>query len=248
MTHTVAAADRASEIKFIVDPLLGERIRLWARMHLEPDSYAAGSFGDEYDTTTLYFDTPDYDVFYRRGSFGRAKYRIRRYASSETVFVERKLRRGHLLIKRRTQVLLDDLKALGRSAKDDEWAGTWFERRLLARRLRPACQISYRRIARGVMTAQGPARLTLDDSIAARESAHVGFSGSRGARILGESLILELKFRSYYMPAVFKRLIEELRLNPQTSSKYRLGMATIRGFDLSATPTATTQFLGSTFA
>lgn len=248
MTHTVAAADRASEIKFIVDPMLGERIRVWARMHLEPDSYGGGSFGDEYDTTTLYFDTAGYDVFYRRGSFGRAKYRIRRYASSETVFVERKLRRGHLLVKRRTQVPLDDLKALGRLAKDDEWAGKWFERRLLARGLRPACQVSYRRIARGVMTAQGPARLTLDDSICARESAHVRFSDSRGTRILGDSLILELKFRSHYMPAVFKRLIDELRLSPQTSSKYRLGLATITGFDLSATPAATTQFLRSTCA
>src|SRR5688572_24458832 len=224
MIPVAVAAARASEIKFVVEPALGERIRVWARTHLEPDPYGAGLFADEYDTTTLYFDTQDYDAFHRRGSFGRARYRIRRYGSSEAVFVERKLRRGQVLAKRRTQVPLDDLKDLGQAVKSDRWAAKWFERRLIARRLVPVCQVSYHRMARGMMTTQGVARLTLDSSVAARESETVRFSSTHGTQILADNLILELKFRTF-MPAVFKGLIEEFRLNPQTASKYRLGIA-----------------------
>jgi len=44
---------------------------------------------DEYQTTSLYFDNASYDVFNRRGSFGRSKYRIRRYGEESSAFLER---------------------------------------------------------------------------------------------------------------------------------------------------------------
>ncbi len=67
---------------------------------------AVGPFGDEYRTTSVYYDTPAYDVFHRRGSFGRSKYRIRRYGDEQTVFLERKLRQPAVLAKRRTSLSL----------------------------------------------------------------------------------------------------------------------------------------------
>jgi hypothetical protein len=226
MIHTREARIRASEIKFIVDPEVGDRIRAWARAHLERDPHGAGAFGDEYDIASLYFDTREYDVLNRRGSFGRAKYRIRRYDASDRVFLERKLRRPSMLIKRRSEVALADLASLSTRAKDREWDGSWFEKRLVARRLRPVCQLSYRRIARGLDTPSGPARLTLDDGVHARPLTHARFEPEGGIRILPDQLILELKFRRD-IPVIFRHLVAELRLAPGTASKYRIAMRAV---------------------
>ncbi len=218
----------AREVKFVVDGVLGARIRDWARMHLDADSHGSGRFGDTYQTTSLYFDTARHDVFHRRGSFGHAKYRIRRYGDSGTVFLERKLRKAAMLVKRRAMVGIEDLtrlEDLGDGARDESWPGGWFERRVLVRRLGPVCQLSYRRVARGVMAGTGLARLTVDECIHAARIDSVRFTDDPGLPILDGCMIVELKFRTH-MPAAFKELIEECRLTPQTASKYRLGMAT----------------------
>ena len=68
--------------------------------------------------------------------------------------------------------------------------------------------------------------LTLDDSIRAHAIDGVKFSDDLGVSIAETRLILELKFRGY-LPAIFKRLIEEFALSPSPASKYRYGMAAI---------------------
>src|SRR5437588_119004 len=132
----------AVELKFLLAPAVGAIIREWARARLEPDPYGTGEFGDEYRTASVYFDTAGYDVFYRRGSFGRSKFRARRYRCGDSVFLERKLTRPGLVTKRRTLVSRDTLDRLERSDADPRWPGDWFVRRLAVRRLRPVCQIS----------------------------------------------------------------------------------------------------------
>ncbi len=229
MTHTRETRGRASEIKFIVDRLTGERIRTWAREHLEADPFGGGPFGDEYQTSSLYFDTAEQAVFHRRGSFGRAKYRIRRYDSSATVFLERKLRKPRVLIKRRTEVVADDLAYLESPAPSD-WAGRWFEQRVRVRGLHVACQLSYHRVARGLMTPGGPVRLTVDDALRAVPAEGLRLGGDRagGVPILGDRMIVEMKFRDQ-PPLIFKRLVEEFRLTPAKTSKYRLGIEAMQG-------------------
>jgi hypothetical protein len=226
----------AAEIKFLVPHTLGLAIRDWARRHLQADPHGAGVFGDEYRTSTIYFDSPDYDVFHRRGSFGRSKYRIRRYEGSPEVFLERKLRRPGLLAKRRTPVPTMALARL-EGEVDASWPGLWFQRRLLLRRLRPVCEISYHRVARFGMSPSGPVRLTLDESLGVCPASRPSFNGDRGDRgivgIVEQNMILELKFRSQ-TPALFKQLVEEFSLVPQTASKYRLGLAAIEPAGLKA--------------
>jgi hypothetical protein len=51
--------ESASEIKFVVDPAVGAALRDSIRTTLSPDPYAAGPFADQYETTTIYFDTVD---------------------------------------------------------------------------------------------------------------------------------------------------------------------------------------------
>jgi len=213
----------ASEIKFVVAADLGERIRDWARENLEPDPYGGGPFNDRYHTASLYFDTTSGDVFHRRRSFGRSKYRVRRYGEASFVFLERKLRKPGILVKRRTIVSLDTIDRLAAPEPDRDWPGEWFHRRLLLRQVRPVAELSYWRIARFARTADGPARLTLDEDLRAVPVTEPRFTGVEGQEVLPGQMILELKYRQH-PPAVFKRLVETFALEPQRASKYRLGM------------------------
>src|SRR4051812_4906695 len=90
----------AAEIKFLVPADRVDALRAWARGRLGPDPYGGGPYSDTYQTNTLYFDTRDLDVFYRRGSYGRSKYRVRRYGRSAELFLERKLKTRDLVSKR----------------------------------------------------------------------------------------------------------------------------------------------------
>jgi hypothetical protein len=69
----------------------------------------------------------------------------------------------------------------------------------------------------------GVARLTLDDQIQVAAVAQAHFNGQGGVPVLDERMILELKFRGH-LPALFKTLIEELKLTAGPVSKYRIGM------------------------
>ena len=201
-------------------------VRAWAREHLLRDAHGKGQFGDEYRTTTLYFDTPDLAVLRRRGSWGRAKYRVRRYDDEEMVFLERKLRTPNVLIKRRTPVALSELPWLAGAGAHRDWTGWWFWRRIEARSLWVACRLRYKRMARLCPPSDGVARLTLDDHATVLPAYHLQFDGGDGIGILADQSILELKYRGG-LPAAFRRLVERFRLQPTTASKYRLGMAVL---------------------
>lgn len=211
----------AYETKFLVSPSVADAITGWARERLSPDPNAGGNGRDEYRTTTLYFDTARFDVLQKRESYGRSKYRVRRYGDGREIFLERKLRNNRLLSKRRTSV---DLSNVGRLAgsPDPMWAGHWFHRRLIGRQLRPVCQLSYLRTARVAMTPDGVVRLTLDRDLRARRANGLTFHDDPGRRLLDHGVILELKYR-VSLPAMFKHLVEQHTLRPLPISKYRLG-------------------------
>lgn len=215
----------AAEIKFLVTPHQGDAIRDWVRSRLTPDPYGSGDGGDRYSTTTLYCDTAAQDVFHRRGSYGRSKYRIRRYATSDMVFLERKLRTKDMLSKRRSLVKVDELAFLATPPDSwpDNWPGTWFGDRLAARRLGPTCQVTYDRVARLCATPYGVARLTIDNALRAWPASQFAFQGGDPTPVLPGNAIVEMKFR-VEMPAVFKALVEQFHLNPGRISKYRSAM------------------------
>lgn len=212
----------ASELKFVISQPLAARVREWACGCLVPDPHAAADSVDAYQITSLYFDTEQFDVFHRKGSFGRSKYRIRRYGPSDVAFLERKLKTRGLVSKRRSIVPLGELPRLANGEPARDWAGHWYHQRLLARRLRPICEIGYRRTARVSMTDAGPIRLTLDENIRAWPTSRLEFNGAVGGTLLLENqIILELKYR-LQTPQLFKQLVEEFALAPKAISKYRL--------------------------
>ncbi len=216
----------AAELKFLVTPDVGEAIRTWARTHLTADPHGRGPHNDHYTTTTLYTDTPDRDVFHRRGSYGRSKYRVRRYDTSDVVFLERKLRTKSLLSKRRSIVPIDEIDRLSAAPDVDGWTGGWFAGRLAARRLAPVCQVTYDRTARVTQTPYGLARLTVDAGLAAREIRGWAYEAPDYRPVLVGQHIVELKY-IVAMPAVFKGLLETFGLAPQAVSKYRLSAASL---------------------
>jgi hypothetical protein len=211
----------AAEYKFVVPRPVAEEICRWSRACLAPDPNAAGELGDTYQIRTFYFDTDQFHVFHRKGSFGRSKYRIRRYGESTVVFLERKLKTRGLVSKRRSPVRLDELPRLFESELESSWNGRWYYRRLTARRLNLVCLIEYRRMARVAVTSNGPVRLTVDDHLRACIPHELSYEiGPKSAPLLDDQLVVELKFRGE-TPVVFKRLIEEFHLNPVANSKYR---------------------------
>jgi hypothetical protein len=218
MTNTV---ERASEIKFLVDPAVAAGIREWARIRLEPDPHGSGPDGDEYLVASLYFDTEDFAVFRRHGSYGRSKYRIRRYNGHGPVFLERKMRTSKVLSKRRTPVASEDLGRLTDRAVDCRWEGAWFQERLRVRRFGPISQVSYHRTARMAGTTLGPIRLTVDDDLRALPASGLMLRPLSGDIVLHDTAIVEMKFR-IAMPVVFKELAEKFKIEPRRVSKYNV--------------------------
>lgn len=220
-TDTREYRESACELKFLVSQATSEVVRDWARTRLQPDPNSDDPEGDGYRITSLYLDTERFDVFHRRGSFGRSKYRIRRYGSSDVAFLERKLKTKGLLAKRRSRLSLDRLQGLHNTTPVPDPDAFWFHRRLLARGLRPICQISYRRTARFALSHLGPIRLTLDDDLCALPAPQLAFQDFKGALpLLTDQRVLELKFRGD-MPALFRELLLQFSLAPSSFSKYR---------------------------
>ena len=215
--------DFAREVKFLIDGSQRDAIASWARHHLEADGHGTGVFADEYTTSSLYFETTAFDVYCRRRSYGRSKFRIRRYGSSEVIFLERKFRTERLLAKRRTTVPLDDLERLESVSADPGWAGYWFQRRVLLRGLKPIIQMSYDRIARVGTSPTGPLRMTMDTNLRALPMPDRAFLPGVGMPLVEGQCIIEVKYRRE-LPALIKGMVEEFRLEIQKISKYRLGL------------------------
>ena len=216
----------AREIKFLIPAEMGLQIQDWARTNLQPDPCGIGDSGDQYATTSLYYETPGFDVFHQKESYGRAKYRIRRYGFDNYIFLERKFRTDRLLAKRRTSVPLETLDRLGEPVADPAWPGFWFHRRILKRGLKPLVQVSYDRIARLGSAPLGPIRLTIDTNLRVLPLPDRAFLPGVGLPLIEGKSILELKYVQD-MPVIFKQLVERYAIGPGRVSKYRLGLGAL---------------------
>jgi hypothetical protein len=218
--------DFARELKFLLDERQAPALREWARERLAPDAFGSGSHGDAYTTTSLYFETPQFDVYRRRGSYGRSKFRIRRYGEADIVFLERKFRTSRLLAKRRTTVPIGEMDNLAAESPEPHWPGYWFHRRVLLRRLSPLVQMSYDRVARVGMASGGHMRMTIDTNLRVLPMPDRAFIPGVGFPLIQGQCIVELKYR-LALPALFKELVETFRLAPSPVSKYRIGLGVL---------------------
>jgi hypothetical protein len=217
-----------AEIKFFVPSDRVDVLRDWARARLGPDPYGSGPFGDTYHTNSLYFDTRDFDVFHRRGSYGRSKYRVRRYGDAVSLFFERKLKTHDHVSKRRSVVGIRELPRLESPEPVKGWPGHWFHRRMLARELGVVGQVAYDRTALVHTNGHGPIRMTLDRNVRAIASNDLAFRSLDGEpSLIGGDAILELKFYRA-LPPVFEELIAKFSLTACPISKYRIAIKHLR--------------------
>src|SRR5438045_435204 len=121
--------DFAYELKFLLSEATAQAALELARKHLSPDPFAGGESGDGYCVNSVYLDTERLDVYHRVGSYGRCKYRVRRYGNEPAVFLERKLKTRGLVGKRRTRVPDGEVPYLGQTSVPASWVGDWFHRR-----------------------------------------------------------------------------------------------------------------------
>ncbi len=213
----------AYEIKFLVPSAQADEILAAVRPHLPADPYATDA--DGYTVHSLYFDTPNWQVFHRIGKHARRKFRLRRYGNSPMLFAERKSKSKGIVRKRRTELTDEEIARLTGDQASDDWNSFWFHRRLLLAQLRPTLQLRYHRTARMAETPQGTVRLTVDRDLLSRPADGYCFPNQfAGRSILNDQCILELKFR-VAMPNLFKELMLTHRLVPQSVSKYRLSIA-----------------------
>jgi hypothetical protein len=211
----------AFEIKFVVEigqsVLIGEA----AKRHLPVDPHAEQELGDGYRVSSLYFDTPELDVFHRNGFWQRSKFRLRRYGSSAIVFAERKTKRKGLVSKRRCELSDEELELLGRGDCREDWTGAWYHQRLRARNLGPKMRIGYDRMALTDSNQFGPVRFTVDRNLACMPCDRYDMSAPGTLKpILDGFAIIEMKFRES-MPTYFRELMESFQLTPTSMSKYR---------------------------
>jgi hypothetical protein len=209
----------AFELKFLVEEERAAEVERWAAQYLVGDEHGDPALGGAYLTTSLYCDTPELDVYHRAPWYRRRKFRIRSYAGSPTIFLERKTRREDRVAKRRTAILAEQLPQLAEAEAQRDWSGYWFHRRVAKRRLGPACQIASQRTAFVGSGLQEGQRLTLDRRVHGVLTDRWCLSPEvGGVHLLVGQVILELKFRSA-LPAHFKQLIAAMNLNPASVSK-----------------------------
>src|SRR6185369_16430548 len=155
----VTVPPAAFEQKFLVTPEVAARVAAWARAQMRPDPHGdphaaeggGSSCSGDYFVTTLYLDTPDFAVFHRAPELQGAKYRIRRYGAEPVAWLEKKVRTGDRVHKRRLRVELPEIARLG--------APRWFDEEVADLGLAPTCAVAYRRTAFLGSGDHGPFRL-----------------------------------------------------------------------------------------
>lgn len=212
----------AYELKFELSQDDVIRMNAWARRHLQPDPH--GKDGS-YRVTSVYCDTPEFDVFHRSSGYRGSKLRLRRYGSAPFVFLERKVRRGDRVRKRRIEVAPGDLNHLagyvGGGIPPADWAAVWFLQQALKKRVAPTCRVGYRRTAYFGVSGRQAVRLTIDENMIGVPAR--GWEApplDEGLELLPGGALLELKFHNA-MPELFRQLLPDLPLRTARVSKYR---------------------------
>ena len=233
----------AREFKFVIPASKAAKLAMFASesMGSDPyctnDSYSESGIKNSYGVQSVYLDTPAKDILYRNMDFRFNKYRIRRYGSSDILFLERKSKRNSELTKQRLSIPLKQLGDLDRWCDQSGHAvGNWFVEEAIRHRLRPVCSIAYQRQAFFLDSDNSSLRLTLDHSLSSKACESIRFSDQDWSNshrnvdpldplgfVINDQVVVEMKFEGA-LPALFKRWIAELDISPMRFSKYRMAM------------------------
>jgi hypothetical protein len=218
-----AGAGKAFELKFELSQDDVLRMKAWADENLHRDPHA-GPDGS-YWVTSVYCDNPEFDVFHRSTGYRGSKLRMRRYGSAPFIFLERKIRRGDQVRKRRVEVAPGDLPRLSEymaGAKPElDWQAGWFLEHALKKRVAPIARVGYRRAAYFGVSGRQAVRLTVDENLIGEPTRGWEAHPLReGLELMPGRALLELKFHDT-IPELFRGLLPTLPLQAARASKYR---------------------------
>jgi len=208
------------ELKYTLSGIAAAELEQEFSVWMTVDPHADPALDRSYRVSTVYVDTPRFDVFHRAQGHRRTKLRLRRYGDSSTVFLERKTKRGRQVSKERVPV---DVKHLHRLASTEhaDWPGEDFQKQLAHRALLPVCAVTYLRRAYFGVTDEGRMRVTFDRGLQGQRVDDWNFASAlEGPEIAPGVVICEFKFRGA-MPTSFKRAISRIQMLPGGFSKYR---------------------------
>lgn len=210
----------ACEIKLLLNEEQALAVEDRCRSELLLDPHCTYQSSPGYHIKSLYCDTPQWDVYYRRNRFRLFKFRVRQYGSSTQVFLERKSKKGIVVRKKRWCIPLQQLAQL-HEVKGEAWEGSWFQSQLNRNRLSPVCLIEYDRVAYYGSNDHDPVRLTFDRNIEGGLFHEWSMTSPAFSQpILQNQVVCEFKFRGH-LPTLFKSVMHELQLSTTGVSKYR---------------------------
>ena len=211
----------AREMKFLLDPQRAAELESYLSSSMSLDVYADPGHRNGYELTTLYTDTPELDVYHRRGRHRLIKFRLRRYGNADCVYLERKSKQGRVVRKRRVSIGIEELARLADPQRSRDWAGQWFQTHLLRSGLQPVCVVHYHRAAYVATGDCGAIRVTLDRDITGSVMREWSLQQPTEMQsVLSPQVVCEMKYRGS-LPTQFKEVIADLQLIPVGISKFR---------------------------
>jgi hypothetical protein len=205
----------AYETKFAVPATAAAAVEGWVAERLMRDPHA-DPVRNGYRITSVYFDTPAFDVFHRRPGCDVHKHRVRRYGTEPIAQLERKSKADGRVWKHRSTTPL-----AGLTRPPAEWGVPWFAGELAVANLRPVCVVTYDRSAFVGHGPTGAIRVTFDRAAFGRPADGVALDPvTDGVPLLADEVVVEFKYLAT-LPPLFKEAFETHRLAPTGLSKYR---------------------------
>jgi hypothetical protein len=206
------------ETKFLLLPDRVSDVVGWGDSRLERDPHG-GADGD-YQVSSLYFDSPDLEIYRMTQAGAVDKYRVRRYGSEDVLHLECKSKRQDRTMKWRTTIPAAELPRVEHARGTECWAGDWYADALRARSLRPVCHVAYSRRAWSGCVEGEYVRVTLDQALRCQRAEGLTAQLPGPGIPLLEGCVLEVKF-ARSLPDAISRWTTALGLEPQRLSKYR---------------------------
>lgn len=209
----------AKEVKFVVSDELAAELegRIAGLFTRDPHCVEGGG----YSLASIYCDSPSWDVYYRRGRYRYCKYRIRRYGDTDVAHLERKVKKGYQVRKKRCELHLDLLPELSASDCRIGEGACKYRSHLSRQSMKPVCLIRYDRTAYFGALDNAPVRMTFDRSISGLQWAQWSFNSSSQCDLLIPGFVVcEFKFRGS-MPNLLRDLVHQFSISPTGISKYR---------------------------
>jgi hypothetical protein len=225
------------EYKYYVPNIHFRKLKEVILPFLETDSFAVKT-GGEYTVRSIYFDTPDFDLYHTKleGFKHRYKVRLRGYNNGDEdslVFMEIKRKYEHPILKNRASATFGDVMNMfrgmpvekvmeGKPAHMTDNARRFFYQ-IYSHRMKPVVNVIYERepYHSKFEDPDNNFRLTIDKNLRSSPYPDVAdlFVDKRIQYALHNHFILEIKF-NHYMPIWTKPLVAHMNLKRESASKY----------------------------